>query len=188
MEVLKGVEILAGDAAVLGKQGGEFVRPGAEGLRLFQQYGMMGEGLLESPSEGYGVARGASPFAEIVVSRQNLPTAIYERSHRLSMTPAEGGARRTSRAMRASVLSFAAAPHLVGLVRGFAGGSTSVLPDTLPAVLPYAIGHVVERRLFRLRRRPALRQIRSDLGVRHRRLPGRCPPACRRCRRRAAPG
>ena len=42
-------------------------------------------------------------------------------------------------------------PDLARLVPCFAGGSASVLPGTLPAVLPYAIGHVVERRLLGLR-------------------------------------
>ena len=38
-------------------------------------------------------------------------------------------------------------------------------------VLPYAIGHVVERRFLGLRARPAFGEIRPDLGIRHRRFP-----------------
>ena len=45
MEVLEGVEVLAPDAAALGQQGREFVRPGTEGRGLFQQHRMAGERL-----------------------------------------------------------------------------------------------------------------------------------------------
>ena len=87
MEILESIEVLAPDTAEMGQQGGEVAGPGAEDLGLFQQHGVPGEGFLESPAERDGVALGASPFAEIVVRRQNLPAAVYERSHRLGMTP-----------------------------------------------------------------------------------------------------
>ena len=45
MEVLKGIEVLAGDVFALSQQGCEYVRSGAEGLGLFQQYRMAGERL-----------------------------------------------------------------------------------------------------------------------------------------------
>ena len=113
-----------------------------------------GEGLLESPSEGYCVAFNAGPFTEIVVSRQNLPAAVYERSHLLGMTPAEGGTPDIPRDASQRVV-VCRRTDITRLALGFAGGSTSVLPDILPAVFPYAVGHVVERRFLGLRARPA---------------------------------
>ena len=53
---------------------------------------MAGEGFLESRAKRHGIALRAGPFAEIVVRRQNLLAAVYERSHRLGMAPAESGA------------------------------------------------------------------------------------------------
>ena len=170
MEILEGVEVLAGDAAALGQQGSEFVRPGAEGLGLFQQHRMAGERLAVGSAERHGVAFNAGSFAEIVVRRQNLPAAVYERRHRLGVTPAEGGAPDIPRDAGQGVVVRRRTdiPHLA---LGFARRAASVLPDILPAVFPYAIGHVVERRLLRLRARPALRQISPDPGVSHRRFP-----------------
>ena len=78
MEVLEGVEVLAGDAAALGQQGSEFARPGAEGLGLFQQHRMAGERLAVGSAERHGIAFNAGSFAEIVVRRQNLPAAVGE--------------------------------------------------------------------------------------------------------------
>ena len=90
MEILEGVEVLAADTAALGQQGREIARPGTEGRGLFQQHSMAGEGFLESPAERHGITFYAGPFAEIVVRRQNLPAAVYERAHRLGVAPAEG--------------------------------------------------------------------------------------------------
>ena len=92
MEVLESIEVLAGDAAALGQQGREVVRPGAEGLRLFQQNGMAGERLAVGYAERHGIAFNAGPFAQLVVSRQNLLTATDKGGNRLGVTPAEGGA------------------------------------------------------------------------------------------------
>ena len=78
MEILESIEVLAPDAAALGEQGGEVIRPGAEDLGLFQQYGVPGEGFLESPAESHRVALGASAFAEILIRRQNLAPAVDE--------------------------------------------------------------------------------------------------------------
>ena len=69
MEVLEGVEVPAPDAAALGKQGGEFVRPGAEGRGLFQQHRMAGERLAVGAAECHGIAFGAGSFTQIVVRR-----------------------------------------------------------------------------------------------------------------------
>ena len=69
MEVLEGVEVLAPDAAALGKQGGEFVRPGAEGRGLFQQHRMAGERLAVGAAKRHRVAFGAGSFTQIVVRR-----------------------------------------------------------------------------------------------------------------------
>ena len=46
--------------------------PGAKGRGLFKQYRVTGERLPESPAESHRVAFGASPFAEILIRRQNL--------------------------------------------------------------------------------------------------------------------
>ena len=72
MEFFEGVEVLAPDAAALGQQGGEVIRQGAKGRGLFKQYRVTGERLPESPAESHRVAFGASPFAEILIRRQNL--------------------------------------------------------------------------------------------------------------------
>ena len=64
MEVLEGIEVLAGDAAALGQQGREVARPGAESPGLFQQHRMAGERLLESSAERHGVPFNAGPFPE----------------------------------------------------------------------------------------------------------------------------
>ena len=76
--------------------------------------------------------------------------AIDEGAHRLGVTPAEGGAPDIPRDAGQGIV-VGRGPDLARLVPCFAGGSASVLPGTLPAVLPYAIGHVVERRLLGLR-------------------------------------
>ena len=188
MEILEGVEILAPDTAAFCQQGREFVRPGAEGLGLFQQHGMAGEGLLESPSEGYRVALGAAPFTQIVVRRQNLPAAVYERSHRLGVAPAEGSAPDIPRDARQRVVVGRFARISPASPWAFARGPNPVLPGMLPAVFPYAIGHVVERRLLGLRARPAFGEIGPDLGVRHRRLPVVVGPPVGDVERRAARG
>ena len=83
------------------------------------------------------------------------------------MTPAEGGPPDIPRNAGQCVV-VCGRPYLARLALCFAGGSASVLPGTLPAVLPYALGHVVERRLLGLRPRPAFGQPGPDLGVRHR--------------------
>ena len=149
MEVLEGIEVLAGDAAALCEQGGEFVRPGAEGLGLFQQHRMAGERLAVGSTERDGIAFNAGPFTEIVVRRQNLPVAIDEGAHRLGVTPAEGGAPDIPRDASKRVV-VCSRTDITRLAPGFARGSASVLPDILPMVFPYAIGHVVERRLLGL--------------------------------------
>ena len=64
VEFLEGVEVLAGDAAALGQQGCEVVRPGAEGLGLFQQHRMAVEGFPECPAERHGIALRSGPLAE----------------------------------------------------------------------------------------------------------------------------
>ena len=69
MEVLEGVEVLACDAAALGKQGRVFVRPGTEGRSLFQQHRMPGERLAVGAAECDGIAFGAGSFTQIVVHR-----------------------------------------------------------------------------------------------------------------------
>ena len=69
MEIPEGVEVLAGNAAALGQQRCEFVRPGAEGRGLFQQHRMAGEGFPECPAERHGIALRSGPLAEIVVRR-----------------------------------------------------------------------------------------------------------------------
>ena len=118
--------------------GREVVRPGAEGLGLFQQHPMACERLQESSAECHGIAFCAGAFAEIVVCRQNLPTAVGEGAHRLGVTPAEG-VRRTSGAMRASALSLP--PHGPRPLRpGLCQGPNPVLSDMLSPVFPYAIG------------------------------------------------
>ena len=89
MEILEGVEIPAPDAAALGKQEGEFSRPGTEGIGLFQQHGMSGEGFPECPAERHGIALRAGPFAEIVICRENLSVGHRRKcSDRLGVTPA----------------------------------------------------------------------------------------------------
>ena len=92
MEFLEGVEVLAPDAAAFCQQGGEVVRPGAKGRSLFQHPGMPGEGFSKCPAERHRVTLGAGSLAEFIVSRQNLPAAVYERSYRLGVAPAESGA------------------------------------------------------------------------------------------------
>ena len=131
---------------------------------------MSGEGFPKCPAERHGIALRAGPFAEIVVRRQNLPAAVGKGGDRLGVTPAEGGAPDIPRDAGQRVV-VRRRTDITRLALGFARGPNPVLPGTLPAVLPYAIGHVVERRLLRLRARPAFGQIRPDLGVRHRRLP-----------------
>ena len=91
-EILEGVEILAPDTTAFFQQGGEVVRPGAEGFGLFQQHRMTGERLLESRSKRHGIALRASALAQIIVCRQNFLTASGEGGDSLGMTPAEGGA------------------------------------------------------------------------------------------------
>ena len=59
MEFLEGVEVLAPDAAALGQQRGEVVRPGAEGRGLFQQPSVPGEGFSKCPRERHRVTLGA---------------------------------------------------------------------------------------------------------------------------------
>ena len=63
MEVLEGIEVLAGDAAALGQQGREVARPGAESLGLFQQHRMAGERLLE----GFVKLTGFTPKSRYIV-------------------------------------------------------------------------------------------------------------------------
>ena len=170
MEVLESVEVLAGDTAALGEQGREVVRPGAEGLGLFQQHGMAGERLAVGSAERHRIALRAGAFTEIVISRENLPAAVGEGGDRPGMTPAEGGAPDIPRDAGQRVV-VRRRTDITRLTPGFSEGSASVLPDILPTIFPYAIGHVVERCFLRLRARPAFGQIRSDLGVRHRRFP-----------------
>ena len=170
MEVLEGIEVLAPDAPALCEQGREFVRPGAEGLGLFQQHGMAGERLEVGSAERYGIAFGAGAFTQIVISCQNLPAAVGEGSDCPGMSPAEGGAPDIPRdaGQRVVVCRRTDIPHLAP---GFAWGSAFVFSDILPTLFPHAIHHIVERRLLRLRARPAFGEIRPDLGIRHRRLP-----------------
>ena len=87
------------------------------------------------------------------------------------MTPAEGGAPDIPCDAGQGVVVCRRTDGITRLTSGFSEGSASVLPDILPTVFPYSIGHVVERCFLRLRARPAFGQIRSDLGVRHRRFP-----------------
>ena len=170
MEFLEGIEILAADAAALGQQGREFARPGTEALGLFQQHGMAGERLAVGSAERYGIAFNAGPFAEIVVRRQNLPAAVYERAHRLGVAPAEGGAPDIPRDAGQRVV-VCRRMDTTRLALGFARGWASVLPDILPPLFPYVISHVVKRRFLGLRARPALGQIGPDLSVSHRNFP-----------------
>ena len=170
MEILEGVEIPAPDTAAFCQQGGEVVRPGAEGRGLFKQCRVTGERLLVSRPKRHGIALRAGALAQIVVCRQNFRAASGEGGDRLGMAPAEGGAPDIPRDAGQRVVVGCGA-DITGLALGFAGGSASVLTDILTAVLPYTIGHVVERRLLRLRARPAFGQIRPDLGVRHRNFP-----------------
>ena len=170
MEFLEGIEVLAGDAAALGQQARKIVRPGAEGLGLFQQHGMAVEGFAECPAERHGIALRSGPLAEIVIRRQNLLTAVGEGSDRLGVTPAEGGAPDIPRDAGQRVV-VCRRMDITRLALVVTGGSASVLPDILPTVFPYAIGHVVERRLLGLRARPAFGQVCPDLGIRHRRFP-----------------
>ena len=92
MEILESIEVLAPDAAALGPTGRRS-RPGRARKisACFSSTACRVRVSLESPAERDGVALGASPFAEIVVRRQNLPAAVDERSYRLSVAPAEGG-------------------------------------------------------------------------------------------------
>ena len=170
VEFLEGVEVLAGNAAALGQQGGEVVRPGAKGRCLFLQHGMAGERLAVSRPKRHGIAFNAGPFAEIVICRENLSSAIDESAHRLGVTPAEGSAPDIPRDASQRVV-VRSCVDITRLALGFARGAASVLPDILPAVFPYAVGHIVERRLLGLRARPSFGQIRPDLGVRHRNFP-----------------
>ena len=88
------------------------------------------------------------------------------------MAPAKGGAPDIPRDAGQRVVIGCRTRISTGLALGFAGLIRLLfLPDILTAVLPYTIGHVVERRLLRLRARPAFGQIRPDLGVRHRNFP-----------------
>ena len=93
MEFFEGVKILATYAAAFGEHGGEIVRPGAEGRGLFQQHRMPVKRLLVSPAERHGIALGASTFAQIIVSLQNLLAAIGE-----GRIPHEHGASQRWRA------------------------------------------------------------------------------------------
>ena len=63
-----------------------------KGSGLFQQPGVPGEGFSKCPRERHRVTLGAGSLAEFIVSRQNLPAAVYERSYRLGVAPAESGA------------------------------------------------------------------------------------------------
>ena len=135
------------DAAALGEQGREFVRPGAEGRGLFQQHGVPAEGFSKCPTERHRVTLGAGSLAEFIVSRQNLPTAVYERSYGLGVAPAESGAPDIPCDAGQRVVVRRSA-DLARIAPGFAGGSAIGLPNILPPVFPYAIGHVVERRLL----------------------------------------
>ena len=107
---------------------------------------------LESSAERHGIAFNAGPFAEIVVGYQNLPVAIGEGGDRLGVTPAEGGAPDIPCDASQGVI---VCRRTDILALGFAMGSVSVLPDTLPVLLPHTIGHVVECCLLGLRARPA---------------------------------
>ena len=139
VEVLEGVEVLAGDAAALGQQGCEVVRPGAEGRGLFQQHGMAGEGFPECPAERHGIALRSGPLAEIVIRRQNLPVAVGEGSDRLGVTPTESGAPDIPRDAGQGVV-VRGRPYLARLALCFAGGSAFGLPDILPAVCTNSYG------------------------------------------------
>ena len=92
MEFFEGVKILATYAAAFGEQGGKIAGPSAEGRGLFQQHGVPVERLPVSLAERHGIALGASTFAKIVVSLQNLLAAVGEGGYRLGVAPAEGGA------------------------------------------------------------------------------------------------
>ena len=140
------------------------------GRGLFEQCRVTGERLLVSRPKRHGIALRAGALAQIVVCRQNFRAASGEGGDCLGMAPAEGGTPDIPRDAGQRVV-VGCGTDITGPALGFAGGSASVLPDILTAVLPYTIGHVVERRLLRLRARPAFGQIRPDLGVRHRNFP-----------------
>ena len=73
-------------------RGREVARPGAKSLGLFQQHRMAGQRLAVGAAERHVVAFNVGPFAEIVICRENLSSAIDESAHRLGVTPAEGSA------------------------------------------------------------------------------------------------
>ena len=148
---------------------------------------MAGERLAVGSAERHGIALRAGPFTEIVVRRQNLPVAIDEGAHRLGVTPAEGGAPNIPRDAGQGVV-VDRGPDLARLVLCFAGGSASALPDILPAVLPYAIGHVVEALPPWVVTVTSVRPARRGYRYPSPPFPGRCPLACRRYRERAALG
>ena len=139
VETLEGVELLAPDATAPGEQGGEFRRAGAEGLGLFQQYAMAGEGLAESAAERHSIALRASPLAQIVVGGQNFAPSSGEGGNRLAMAPAERGPPDVARD-----------PGQRVVVRRFpeASGNNSMAPSSnndptgrIPATLRYTHGH-----------------------------------------------
>ena len=176
MELFEGVEIPAPDAAAFGKQGSVFVRPGAEGSGLLEQRGVAGEGFPELPAERHAIAFDPGAFAQGVPGRQDLPAAVGEGGNGPGMTPAEGGAPDIPRNAGERVV-VRRPVDLVRTVRPFSGGPAAIppdtlapdllLPDLLSPVLPFPIGHVVERRLLGLGARPAFGQPGPDLGVGH---------------------
>ncbi len=65
MKRLEGIEVLGPDAAVLGQQGGERRRSGAEDPGLFQQRAMTIEGLPQGGTQSRGVALDAGPLTQL---------------------------------------------------------------------------------------------------------------------------
>ena len=187
VEVLEGVELLGANAAAFGEQGGEFRRAGAEGLDLFQQHAMAGEGLAESAAKSHGVTFFPGALAQIVVGGQNLAPAGGEGGDRLAMAPAESGAADIARDTRQRVV-VRRRPRPGRRFAPGAGRALPVLPNIRLPVQPYAIRHIVERRLLGLRARPALGQIGPDLGVGDRRLNVVVRPPVATCRGRGEHG
>ena len=152
----------------------------AECLGLFQQHRMAGERLAVGRPKRHGIAFNAGPFTEIVVRRQNLPTAVGEGGDRLGVKPAEGGA--PGHPARCGPACCRLPPHgypppRPGLRQGIGFCPFGGLPINHPPCSRAPPPSVASA--------TSVRPTRPGSRCPSPPPPGRCPPACRRCRGRA---
>ena len=84
LELLK---FLAPDAAALGEQRGQGLRPGTEGCRLFQQHRVPVEDLAEGGAQHHRLALLVGPRAQLVPGGQHLGALGCERVDHRAVTP-----------------------------------------------------------------------------------------------------